>query len=224
MPDDARLRGELPPPKPLPDRPFGGLVNVLDTLETYWQNFRVGFPHRATGDPARWYDLAKHLHTRIRLTPGFDRLTALCRAETGKEPDAEYVRRLTGRLSRDTGRPLAEIESLSIPEAMDLLVSKSPPEGAKPPTTTKPQGITAQDRRLSVKAMIDALAASKLWGVEPKEIAKRSRINEKTLYRYLKHDAVKKTWDRYCADSAGKPPANLDDLGDEPMFSFRTRD
>ncbi len=128
MSDDAHFRGELPAPKPLPDRPFGGLIPVLETLATYEYNFTNRVPYRATGNEGGWYDRIEYLRKCLIRTPGFDRLVSLCREETGHDPDAEYVRKLTGRLSREQGRPLAEMEALSISEAMDLIDKPPPPD------------------------------------------------------------------------------------------------
>jgi hypothetical protein len=75
-------------------------------------------------------------------------------------------------------------------------------------------------RRLSVKAMIESLSDCKLWGVKPDEIARRTGIHVKTLYRYLKHATVRRTWDLYRQRSAGKTPASLDSLGDGEAFGF----
>jgi hypothetical protein len=125
----------------------------------------------------------------------------------------------------------------------DIEASPPRPEGlSKPPTTTKPEdvgedtklptptplkpkaAITSEDRRQSVKAMIESLLEFGLWGVSPSEIANRCHINIKTLYRYLKHPTVRSTWESYEKKSVGKIPANLDDLGDDRPFSFLDRD
>jgi AcrR family transcriptional regulator len=97
---------------------------------------------------------------------------------------------------------------------------------AKPPTpTTKTRDKnTADDRRKSVKGMREALRDNGLWGVTVDEIARRSHIHIKTLYRYLKHPTVLKTWNDYQRKSKGKTPPNLDDLGDDFSFSFLDRE
>jgi hypothetical protein len=84
--------------------------------------------------------------------------------------------------------------------------------------------ISAEDRRLKIKAMIDALSSNEVWGVPPGELANRVHIPLSTLYRYLKHDAVRKTWESYQRESAGRVPANLEDLGDDYTFSVSDRD
>jgi hypothetical protein len=99
-------------------------------------------------------------------------------------------------------------------------------EDAKPPTplTKTKNKNTADDRRQSVKGIIEVLRENRLWGVTVDEISRRADIPVTTLYRYLKHPTVRKTWQDYCRESAGKVPADLDDLGDDFSFSFLDRD
>jgi hypothetical protein len=121
---------------------------------------------------------------------------------------------------RDLEFPQVLLDDL---EREDCRKPNAPPSGV-PETDPARKRLTLDERRLKVKAMIEALDRSELWGVMPEEIARRSQTALSTLYRYLRHPSVKKTWERYQRESAGKTPANLDDLGDARMFSFSDGD
>jgi hypothetical protein len=89
----------------------------------------------------------------------------------------------------------------------------------RPPAQTpakKPKRTTAEDRRKGVVGWIEALIEVECWGVTPAEMSKRSGIRLSTLYRYLTHKSVRKTWERYRRESAGKPACNLSDLDLDP--------
>jgi hypothetical protein len=105
-----------------------------------------------------------------------------------------------------------------------LAAGPSPTTTTSKPVAEEERKVSAEDRRLRVKDIIVALTESQLWGVMPDEIARHARIHLKTLYRYLKHETVKNTWDSYLRESAGKVPASLEDLGDDRSFSFSDRD
>jgi hypothetical protein len=105
---------------------------------------------------------------------------------------------------------------LSSAYAIDLIEAGFAGNG---PKATHPEPNTVYDRRASVKMMIEALGESGLWGVLPREIARRTGIAQSTLYRYLEHPTVKPAWERYKRDSTGQSPANLDKLGDAGVFS-----
>jgi hypothetical protein len=104
-------------------------------------------------------------------------------------------------------------------ELADELKRKSGPKAPAelPRAAAKSRG--AEDRRDDVKKTIEALMDAGLWGVKAGVIAKELEIDDSTLYRYLRHETVKPTWDRYQRRSMGKPPAKLDELGDGPHHS-----
>jgi hypothetical protein len=133
------------------------------------------------------------------------------KAKQGQSPGGEQER---------YGR--ARIDSLysKIAQLLDS-TQELPEKAARPPVSPKQQKkVTAEDRRRNVKDVIEALARCQLWGVTPTEIHERTGIPYPTLCRYLKHPTIKKTWDRYQRESAGKEPANLDAIGDDKPFSF----
>jgi hypothetical protein len=81
-------------------------------------------------------------------------------------------------------------------------------------TKAKARPSPADDRRDTVRVLIQTLADNGLWNVSRQEIMRQLKIPRSTFFRYLDHPKVKPTWARYRRDSLGKKPAHLEDLGD----------
>jgi hypothetical protein len=141
----------------------------------------------------------------------------------------DWAQKTTKRLEEEEGRKIfgADLEKYAWVQIDELFLrlqqglfapqerhGKTP---ATPPTT-------AHDTRQGVKWMIEALMKSKLWGVAPAELIRRSEIPASSFYRHLKHPEVAGTWEKYNRESAGKTPAKPEELGDDPTFWSLTAD
>jgi hypothetical protein len=132
----------------------------------------------------------------------------------------EYLKLQAKRQRAELDKPDGEPAERMIPAQSPAKTSR-PTAPSLPPEREKP--VSVEHRRLKVRATLEALANSELWAVTPGEIAQHTGIKLSTLYRYLKHDTIRKTWERYKRESVGKTPANLEDLGDDWTFSLSTR-
>jgi hypothetical protein len=99
------------------------------------------------------------------------------------------------------------------------------PKGPAAAGPVPPKKTPARDRREAVKLLIEAFEENRLWGVTREVISKKADVPYKTLCKYLIHPDVKPAWERYQKKSTGKPPVNLDRLGDDTQaFSHLVRE
>src|SRR5438067_1573116 len=79
---------------PFPDR-LDQFIRVVDHIADW--NTNRAYPLRFKL-PSEYQRFQAVYASRLRATPGFDRLALICARETGEDPGPEFLRRVRGRL------------------------------------------------------------------------------------------------------------------------------
>jgi hypothetical protein len=163
----------------------------------------------ARQNPDRYWQMIKVYESRFRATPGSYKLALVCNRETGNDPDANWLRRVRGRLGtgeitldeaaerlsgeEDAQRRVLPEPAEPTPLGMDRTPSNMPDHPVQPePTKPTPLGNAAEDK----SAEDDALRAVPTQGPEvaPKKIEPEEGGVRKTSDLPTLDDLKKTDW------------------------------